>query len=69
MSAAALTAARIQTLFPGMQRVGGLIGTSVSALFLLVIAGIIAATWMPAIYTSQWFQNNHWVRRHLLHGN
>jgi nickel/cobalt transporter (NiCoT) family protein len=38
--AIALTAARIQTHFPGMQRVGGLIGTSVSALFLLVIAGI-----------------------------
>lgn len=36
----ALTAARIQSRFPGMQRVGGLIGTSVSALFLLLIAGI-----------------------------
>jgi high-affinity nickel-transport protein len=38
--AIALTASRIQSRFPGMQRVGGLIGTSVSALFLLLIAGI-----------------------------
>jgi nickel/cobalt transporter (NiCoT) family protein len=36
----ALTASRIQSRFPDMQRVGGLIGTSVSALFLLLIAGI-----------------------------
>lgn len=36
----ALTAARIQSRFPAMQRVGGLIGTSVSAFFLLTIAGI-----------------------------
>ncbi len=36
----ALTAAKIQTKFPELQRVGGLIGTSVSALFLLLIAGI-----------------------------
>ncbi len=38
--AIALTAAKIQSRFPGMQRVGGLIGTSVSALFLLLIAMI-----------------------------
>ena len=38
--AIALTASGIQSRFPDMQRVGGLIGTSVSALFLLVIAGI-----------------------------
>ena len=38
--AIALTATRIQTWFPGMQRVGGLIGTTVSAMFLLAIAGI-----------------------------
>jgi nickel/cobalt transporter (NiCoT) family protein len=38
--AIALTASRIQSRFPDMQRVGGLIGTSVSALFLLLIAGI-----------------------------
>jgi high-affinity nickel-transport protein len=36
----ALTAARIQSHFPEFQRVGGLIGTSVSAIFLLVIAAI-----------------------------
>jgi high-affinity nickel-transport protein len=36
----ALTAARIQSHFPEFQHVGGLIGTSVSALFLLLIAGI-----------------------------
>lgn len=36
----ALTAAKIQTKFPELQRVGGLIGTSVSALFLLLIAAI-----------------------------
>ena len=38
--AIAMTAARIQTDFPQMQRVGGLIGTSVSAFFLLAIAGV-----------------------------
>jgi nickel/cobalt transporter (NiCoT) family protein len=38
--AIALAASRIQSRFPEMQRVGGLIGTSVSALFLLLIAGI-----------------------------
>src|SRR5271170_5383336 len=37
--AIALAASRIQSRFPEMQRVGGLIGTSVSALFLLLIAG------------------------------
>src|SRR5258708_36779524 len=36
----ALTAARVQRHFPAMQRVGGLVGTSVSAVFLLVIATI-----------------------------
>jgi high-affinity nickel-transport protein len=36
----AFTAAQIQTRFPDLQRVGGLIGTSISATFLLVIAGI-----------------------------
>jgi high-affinity nickel-transport protein len=34
----ALTAARIQSHFPALERVGGLIGTAVSALFLLLIA-------------------------------
>jgi high-affinity nickel-transport protein len=38
--AIALTAAHIQSHFPALERVGGLIGTSVSALFLLIIAGI-----------------------------
>jgi hypothetical protein len=39
---------------------------TINAILILVIAGIITATWMPAIYTSQWFQTNHWVRVHLL---
>jgi nickel/cobalt transporter (NiCoT) family protein len=39
-AAIALTAARIQSHFPEFQHVGGLIGTSVSAMFLLVIAAI-----------------------------
>jgi high-affinity nickel-transport protein len=38
--AIALTAAHIQSHFPTMQHVGAVIGTTVSALFLLVIAGI-----------------------------
>lgn len=36
--AIAATAARIQTQFPQLERIGGLIGTSVSAFFLLAIA-------------------------------
>src|SRR5215469_13113189 len=36
----ALTATAIQQNFPGLQNIGGLIGTSVSALFLFVIAAI-----------------------------
>src|SRR5436309_13840321 len=36
----ALTASTIQRNFPGLQNIGGLIGTSVSAIFLFVIAGI-----------------------------
>src|SRR6185437_9791631 len=36
----AMMTARIQTDFPAMQRVGGLIGTSVSAFFLLAIAAV-----------------------------
>jgi len=38
--AIALTATAIQHNFPGLQNIGGLIGTSVSALFLFVIAAI-----------------------------
>lgn len=38
--AIALTATAIQKNFPGLQNVGGLIGTSVSALFLFAIAAI-----------------------------
>lgn len=38
--AIAITTARIQSTFPAMQRVGGLIGTSVSAFFLLAIAAV-----------------------------
>ena len=40
---------------------------TINTLLVLAIAGIIMATWMPAIYTSQWFQSNHWVRVHVLH--
>ncbi len=29
----------------------------VNALLVLVIAAIIVATWMPAIYTSDWFHH------------
>src|ERR1700722_8296760 len=36
----ALTAASIQSRFPALLRVGGLVGTSVSAFFLLAIAAI-----------------------------
>jgi len=36
----ALTATAIQQNFPGLQNIGGLIGTSISALFLFVIAAI-----------------------------
>ena len=39
---------------------------AVNAVLVLVIAGVIGATWLPAIYTSPWFQNNAWVRAHLL---
>jgi high-affinity nickel-transport protein len=38
--AIAVTAATIQKDFPGFQKIGGLIGTSVSALFLLLIAAL-----------------------------
>jgi high-affinity nickel-transport protein len=38
--AIAATAAHIQSRFPDLQHIGGLIGTSVSAFFLLAIAGI-----------------------------
>jgi hypothetical protein len=34
----------------------------VNALLVLVILGIVIATWMPVIYTSQWFQSHHWAR-------
>jgi hypothetical protein len=39
---------------------------TINAILVLVIAGLITATWMPVIYTSQWFQSNHWVKVHLL---
>jgi hypothetical protein len=39
---------------------------TINAILVLVIAGLITATWMPVIYTSQWFQSNQWVRVHLL---
>jgi hypothetical protein len=39
---------------------------TINSLLALMIVGIILATWLPAIYTSPWFQKNHWVRVHLL---
>ncbi len=39
---------------------------AVNTALVLAIAGIILATWMPAIYVSPWFQTNRWVRVHLL---
>jgi hypothetical protein len=39
----------------------------VNSLLVVIIILIILATWLPAIYTSQWFQNDHWVKVHLLH--
>ena len=41
---------------------------TINAILVLVIAGLITATWMPVIYTSEWFQTNHWVTVHLLGG-
>lgn len=32
----------------------------VNALLVLIIAGVILATWMPAIYTSEWFAKTDW---------
>jgi hypothetical protein len=40
---------------------------AINTLLVVVIVLIILATWMPAIYTSEWFQQNHWVKVHLLH--
>ncbi len=39
----------------------------VNSILVLVIILIILATWLPAIYTSEWFQGNRWVKVHLLH--
>ena len=39
---------------------------AVNTLLVLVIAGVILATWLPAIYVSPWFQNNRWVQAHLI---
>jgi hypothetical protein len=39
---------------------------SVNTLLVLVIIGVILATWLPAIYVSPWFQNNRWVQAHLI---
>jgi hypothetical protein len=39
----------------------------VNTVLVLVIVFLILSTWMPAIYTAKWFQDNHWVRRHMLH--
>jgi hypothetical protein len=42
---------------------------AINAALVLVISGIVIATWLPAIYTSAWFQNNQWIRVHLLNEN
>ena len=42
---------------------------TINTLLALAIAGIILATWLPAIYTSRWFQTNHWIRVHVLHNS
>jgi hypothetical protein len=39
----------------------------VNTLLVLVIVFLVLSMWMPAIYTSHWFQENHWVRKHMLH--
>jgi hypothetical protein len=39
----------------------------INAILVLVIIGLITATWMPVIYSSEWFQNNHWINVNLLH--
>ena len=39
---------------------------AVNGMLVLAIAGIILATWWPAVYVSPWFQSNRWVRTHLL---
>ena len=51
--AIALTAATIQTKFPGFKEVGGLIGTTVSATFLLLIAFIIIIVLWDVFQTFQ----------------
>jgi hypothetical protein len=42
------------------------VAISINTILMLVIASLILATWMPAIYTSQWFQNSPWAQAHLL---
>lgn len=39
---------------------------AVNTLLVVAIVLIIGATWLPAIYVSPRFQNNLWVRTHLL---
>ena len=39
---------------------------AVNAVLVLVIVGTILATWWPAVYVSDWFQHNRWVRAHVL---
>ena len=39
---------------------------AINTLLALFIVGVIVATWMPAIYTSDWFQKSPWVKHHLL---
>ena len=37
-----------------------------NAALVLVILGTLLATWWPAVYVSDWFQHNRWVRAHVL---
>jgi hypothetical protein len=39
----------------------------INSVLVVVIIGLITATWMPVIYTSEWFQHNRWIRTHILH--
>jgi nickel/cobalt transporter (NiCoT) family protein len=55
----ALTAARIQSHFPELQRVGGLIGTAVSALFLLLIALINLLVLRGVVQTFSHVRRGH----------
>lgn len=44
-----------------LSRVSKLLIILVNSLLVLVIVGVIVATWMPAIYTSEWFGKTDWT--------